>query len=434
MNRFRGESTNMFRKRLRGTSPAGTPVGEPGFPRRAWLQIDIGAPASVELYGKQNRGHLEVMLTNNSTMPLVPGREGEIAFSFKLLDHKGEVLPHEAVRTPLTQPVLPGQRHTQRVTVIVPGALLQDTAAIRVGLLHEQQYWVESLDPRHPRTVSISRAEPLNTTEAMMASAGQIWPRGKGNGLRWPYGSMMASEQHKLLYIPVAKCACTSLKSMMLKLAGIDEPEIATELGVHFVTDRFNTGVQLKDKPIDLAREILASDQYFKFSVIRNPFERLVSAYLEKFVYHRTAERNLLHTRQVISAVQGSADIDPVRGISFDQFVEYIFTQDPYDLDPHWRPQFLYFLGVPHISRIFRLDNIGQLEQYLQQDLGIEVRLDHSNATDKSDIFLPEASTLTASEFDSRESIHPDSFLSSRHAEAIRQYYREDFEFYRTAV
>lgn len=252
--------------------------------------------------------------------------------------------------------------------------------------------------------------------------------------MRWPYDSIMVSEQEKLLYIPVAKCACTSLKSMIVQLAGIEKPEMAIELGVHLITDTFNTGVQLKDKPIDLARDILASDQYFKFGVIRNPFERLVSAYLEKFVYQRTTERNLLHTEEIVREVGDSAGFDPRTGINFDQFVEYIFRQDPYDLDPHWRPQYLYFLGVKHISRIFRLENIAQLEQQLRQRVGIEIQLGHENATSKSEIVLPTASELSAAELEKQGAIHPDSFLSSRHVEAIREYYREDFELYRTAV
>jgi hypothetical protein len=317
--------------------------------------------------------------------------------------------------------------------VIIPTAELKGVPAIRVGLLCKGEFWVERVNPKHPCTVKIIAAGKLSGPEATMAAAGQIWPRGKGNGFRWPYGSMMVSEQHKLLYIPVAKCACTSLKSMMVKLAGVESPDIAIELGVHFVTDRFNTGVQLKDKPIDLAREILASDEYFKFSVIRDPFERLVSAYLEKFVYNRASKQNLAHTRKVIREVQGPGELDLDTGISFDRFVDYILQQDPYDLDPHWRPQYLYFQGIPHISRIFRLENIDKLERHLRQNLGIEVELGHSNATGKSDFFLPEASTLAASEFDDKESVHPDSFLSSPQAEAIRRYYREDFEFYSAA-
>ena len=248
------------------------------FPLSAWKSISIEANDTLSLYGKQNRGHLEVTVHNRSAELITPGEAGELVFSFKLLDTSGQIMPLDAVRTPLKKPIAPGSTHTQKVTVNVPAEKFAGATAVRVGLLREGEYWVEQLNPEHPATVQVSSQQDLPPVAARIAAASQIWRQGQGNGMRWPYGTMMVSESHKLLYIPVAKCACTSLKSMMVRLAGVDRPEIAIELGVHLVTDHFNTGVQLKDKPIELAREILASDQYFKFSVIRDPFERLVSA------------------------------------------------------------------------------------------------------------------------------------------------------------
>jgi hypothetical protein len=401
--------------------------------RGIWKHISVEGPDTLYLYGGHHRGHLDICLINHSDQPLDPETSPELVFSFKLLDEHGQVTAFEATRTPLTARVPAGAEHHQKVTVVVPPARFKQAATIRVGLLMEGHYWVESINPKHPKQVKLSLAHDLSPAEMRMESAKQIWPSGTGNGMRWPYGTMMVAERHKLFYIPVAKCACTSLKSMMIRLADVDRAEIAVELGVHFVTDRFNTGVQLKDKPIDRAREILASDDYFKFSVIRDPFERLVSAYLEKFVYNRHSQRNQLHTRPVIREVQGTDDIDIGQGISFDDFIHYVLRQDPYDLDPHWRPQHIYFLGVPHISRIFRLENINELEQFLLQNHGITVKLGHQNKTRKSDIFLPEAATLPAVEFDHRQAINPGSFVSSWNEQAIRDYYAEDFKFYHAA-
>lgn len=394
----------------------------------AWRQVRIEAATTLDLYGAQNRGFLEVTVVNNSRQLLSP--EGELGLSYKALDKRGRVLPVKGVCTPLEGIVAAGTRRTQKVAVLVPQENLAAVAAVRVGLVREGQHGIEQLNPEHPATVQVSSRQNLSATDALLGAASQIWPQRKANGLRWPYGAMMVSERHKLFYIPVAKCACTSLKSMMVRLAGVEKPEIAMELGVHLVTDRFSTGVQLKDKPIELAREILASDQYFKFSVLRDPFERLVSAYLEKFVYNRHNHRNLIHTRPVIRAVQGSEEIDLDQGISFDQFLEYILQQDPYELDTHWRPQHLYFRGVPHISKIFRLENIDELENHLRQHHQIDVKLGHKNKTAKSDFQLPRAHSLPAAEFDQMDAINPESFLHTSHAPAIRRYYQEDFEFY----
>jgi hypothetical protein len=404
------------------------------FPRKAWKQVRIEAADTLTLFGAKSRGYLQVDLINDSSVALETGPGMEFAFAFKLLSSAGKVLDLESVRTGLSASVAPGSKHTQKITVIIPRLKEKGVAAIRVGLLREGEYWVENLNPLHPTTVTVTQAGEMPPSDVKLAVASQIWEKGSSNGMRWPYGSMMVAESHKLFYVPVAKCACTSLKSMMVNLAGIERPEIAIELDVHFVTDRFNTGVQLKDKTIDRAREILASDDNFKFSVIRNPFERLISAYLEKFVYRRHNPRNLMHTRSVISAVQGSTEIDLDQGISFDQFVAFILNQDPFDLDPHWRPQHLYFLGVKHMSRIYRLENIAELEKYLLEEQGVTIKLGHKNKTGKSDIHLSQASTLPSREFDNGGPINPDSFLATPHADAIREYYREDFEFYGSGV
>ena len=403
------------------------------FPRKAWRHIAIEMPDTLELFGGQPRGYLKVTLSNDSDHLLDPRDNADIAFSFRILGSDGEVLAKEGTRTPLRDSVAPGTTYTQIVDIAISPKMLEAATAIRVGLLDEGRYWVENVYPEHPQEVRLKPSTEQHTVQALLAAGGQIWERGKNNRLRWPYSTMMVSESHKLLYVPIAKCGCTSLKSMMVKLAGVERGDVAEDLGIHFITDRFNTGVQLKDKPMELARQILASDQYFKFSVIRDPFERLVSAYMEKFVYKRKNIHNLSHTKPVISAVQGTDNIDLDRGISFDDFAHYIVQQDPYDLDPHWRPQNLYLLGVPHMSQIFRLENIARLETYLQQNLGVTVELGHVNATIKSDTLLPEASRLTADTLDSQDAIHPDSFLSSQHAELIRQYYQEDFRIYSNA-
>lgn len=404
------------------------------FPAKAWRQVSIEAAATLTLYGEQNRGHLQVTLVNNSTFALEAEPDGALAFSFKLLNASGEVLNIESVRTPLSASVPALGKHSQKVAVIIPRLQEEGVASIRVGLLKEGEYWVESHNPAHPVIVEVVKAGEMPPSDYKLAAAGQIWDSAKGNGMRWPYGSMMVAQSQKLFYIPVAKCACTSLKSMMVRLAEIDRPEVAIELDVHLVTDRFKTGVQLKDKPMDQAREILASDKYFKFSVVRDPFERIISAYLEKFVYERHSPRNLMHTRPVIGAVQGSADIDQDRGISFDEFIAFILSQDPFELDPHWRPQHLYLRGVKHISRIFRLENIAELEQYLQREKGLTVKLGHANKTGKSDVHLQQACRLPAGELDRAGPIDPDSFLTTDHAEALRAYYREDFSLYCSAV
>lgn len=377
---------------------------------------------------------LEVQVDNNSAEDLPPDNGKGVAFSFRLLEQDGRPIDFECVRTPLRANIPAGKSHQQEIQVIIPAQHIEKTAAIRVCLLQLREYWGDKINPDHPATVTISRGPDLSPTQKMLAEGSHLWPRGKSNALKWPYNTMMVAQEHRLMYIPVAKCACTSLKSMMVELAGVEHSDQAIKLGVHQVTDRFNTGVQLKDKPMDLAREILASDQYLKFAVVREPFERLVSAYLEKFVHNRDSARNLLHTRPIISEVQGTTEIDLQRGISFDEFVAYILQQDSWDLDTHWRPQYLYMLGVPHISKVFRIEDLDKLATYLGEERGIQVKLGHKNRTSKSSEILVGASALKADQLENTGTISPESFLSSKYFDEVRRFYQEDFDLYQNAA
>ncbi len=341
------------------SEPGAQPADE--LSPEAWAAVRLAVPARLPVPPVDRPCCLEVALTNGLKVALEPGVANRLCFSFRLLDAAGGSLPHEGLRTPLEATVAPGATHRQKILVDIPPSLRARAARLRVGLLRPGRFWVEQLCPDHPQLVQLVPDECPPQDPFAPLAPGAIWPADHSNGLGWPFRAMMVDERHRLLYIPVAKCACTSLKSMMVKLAGIEQPETAILLDVHRVTDRFNTGALLKDKPIELARAILAAEDYTKFTVMRDPLERLVSAYMEKFVYNRRLRQNRLHIRPVLRAVRGGETVAADPGISFREFVTYILARDPYDLNPHWRPQHLYFLGVPHLTRVFRLENIEAL-------------------------------------------------------------------------
>ena len=395
-----------------------------------WGQVHVEAQSVLALSAEQSDTQLTATIVNNSTRPLPSDNGNGIFFSLQLIGVDGHVIARESVRTLLSTRVPAGASHTQDIHVLIPAQYSQLAVALRVGLAQNQKSWIERINRTHSAVVRLDFGAEMSHAQRVVWEGSGIWPQGRGNGLPWPAGTMMVSEKYKVLYIPVAKCACTSLKSLMVELAEIEQHEKAIQLGVHFVTDRFNTGVQLKDKTMKRAWQILASDQYFKFIVVREPFERLVSAYLEKFVYNRHNKRNLLHTRAVLRHVQGTDKPDLQRGISFDEFVGYVTSQDPMKLDPHWRPQCLYLAKVRHMTKVYRLEDIALLELDLRQKLGIAVQLKHRNKTRKSELPVAKVAAMTAGKIDSLAAFDPDSFLTSKHSKAIRNYFAEDFELY----
>jgi hypothetical protein len=398
-----------------------------------WNLVRIELPAICALPLETATTELPVSVVNKAGKALPCGTEKPLTLHWQLYDYDGRKIQHARRLTPLSAAIPPGSRREQALKIEIPTDINERVASIQVRLGTADGSWVSKLHRGHARPVLLDRGKCFSRLQEVMLQGARIWPLGRSNGLRWPSSAMMVSEQHKLLYIPVAKCACTSLKSSMLALAEIEQYPRAVELGVHLVTDRFNTGVQLKDKSMKRAWDILASTDYFKFMVVREPFERLVSAYLEKFVYNRHNERNLLHTRDVIARAQGSSAIDLQRGISFDDFVSAIITEEPGELDPHWRPQNLYRKTVKRRINTYKLEHIDRLEDALAGITGQALQFGHRNKTRRSDRLLRSLSTLPAAEIEKLGSFDPRSFESTDRREAIQDYYRDDIELYHAA-
>jgi hypothetical protein len=415
------------------TTPAAEKRNGSGFPAAAWADIHVEAPGILPLPLESTSGVLHVTIVNGSLTPLNTSELGPLTLNYRLFDADGKSLGDILAGASVTGTIPPGECQHRDLQIEIPTHLNNRAASARVGLGRPNGKRVNRFYRYQARTVLFDRGKCLTRLQEVMLEGARIWPLGRSNGLRWPSSAMMVAERHKLLYIPVAKCACTSLKAAMLELAGIEHHEKAIDLGVHLVTDRFNTGVQLKDKSMKQAWEILASPDYFKFMVVREPFERLVSAYLEKFVYNRHNERNLLHTRQVIERVQGSRSIDLQQGISFNDFASAVVSSQELDLDPHWRPQYLYRKTVKHHISTYKLENIEKLAAALGNITGRSLQLEHRNRTRKSSERLSNVDSLPAGEVEKLGSLDPRSFESTALRHAISQYYEKDLELYLSA-
>ncbi|XP_020619568.1 carbohydrate sulfotransferase 11-like [Orbicella faveolata] len=112
-------------------------------------------------------------------------------------------------------------------------------------------------------------------------------------------------------------------------------------------------------------------EKYFKFTFVREPFERILSAYKDKFVYPRFPRKKLqLHGTAILRTVRPNASksaLDKLDDITFREFIEYLVTKGSSKSTPvmnwHW-DNYVNICGMCAVN----YDFIGHYETF-DQDL-----------------------------------------------------------------
>ena len=113
-------------------------------------------------------------------------------------------------------------------------------------------------------------------------------------------------------------------------------------------------------------------ESYFKFTFVREPFERILSAYKDKFVYLRKYDRPILefHGKEILKNFRPNASqraLKELNDITFREFIEYLVTKGSKRstsvMDWHW-DNYVNICGMCSIE----YDFIGHYET-MEQDL-----------------------------------------------------------------
>ncbi|XP_020621653.1 carbohydrate sulfotransferase 14-like isoform X1 [Orbicella faveolata] len=135
----------------------------------------------------------------------------------------------------------------------------------------------------------------------------------------------------------------------------------------------FNEGrriIKLGQFPPDQQKQML--ETYFKFTFVREPFERILSAYKDKFVHLRQGDRRTLefHGREILKNFRPNASksaLEKLDDITFREFIEYLVTKGSNKstrvMDWHWN-NYANICGMCAIN----YDFIGHYETF-DQDL-----------------------------------------------------------------
>lgn len=134
------------------------------------------------------------------------------------------------------------------------------------------------------------------------------------------------SLRNHYVYFAVGKAANSTVKHHLYELE-----YSGTRFKMKSVHDRQSAPLlspfQLPD---DLFEEVFTTPKYFRFSVVRNPYSRLLSCYLDRIVPgNGAAYRQLIRT---LHRPEGAT-------VSFPEFIRTACSQAPFAQNNHWRLQ-----------------------------------------------------------------------------------------------
>jgi len=252
----------------------------------------------------------------------------------------------------------------------------------------------------------------------------QIWSLIK----KTSHHQFFVQREHGLMWCKVPKAASTSWLHAFLKLANVPDHLIPEDngMGLHaFLRDKYpllskNLNKQFMTKSV-------------KFVVVRHPFERIVSAYLDKL--HSYA-RDLKYRGGYYYAMYGADIVNMYRPKyqerfpknplfmrkepSFVEFVEYLVGTPVSKYDEHWKPIFL--LCPPchfKFDVIVKMETFDRDTQFIlsQRSLEDDVSLRKKHSSTKSEDSKDDARTLF-------------SQLSKHMVRALYDKYRLDFQMF----
>ena len=147
----------------------------------------------------------------------------------------------------------------------------------------------------------------------------------------FPYGRSQinylvnCSKKHKFVYVETPKVACSTIKRV-LQLIEVDGDATRLSKQVH------NRQASPLATPMNIGidpDELFTGDAYFRFAFVRNPYSRILSAYLDKIVTNEWERSWRLPTL-------GFKKDDQVTLL---QFLEVIREVPNIHKDIHWAPQ-----------------------------------------------------------------------------------------------
>ena len=201
------------------------------------------------------------------------------------------------------------------------------------------------------------------------------------------------SHKHKYIYLYIPKVACTTIRELLARHEGIKYVPNWTMYGNRVATTKFN---YIKYKGGNKYKD------YFKFSFVRNPWDRLVSCYADKVVGVRDRPNSFWvrngNFKPFIHRYKR-----PFSKMSFDTFANLVIITPDKNSDGHFRSQYTFFENI-NLDFIGRFENLNADLDNVKRQLGIDLKHGHlwksKRKRNYCDYYTPELAYLIGKRYE----------------------------------
>ncbi|XP_032373003.1 carbohydrate sulfotransferase 8 [Etheostoma spectabile] len=146
--------------------------------------------------------------------------------------------------------------------------------------------------------------------------------------------NLFVEDKYKLLYCQVPKAGCSNWKRTLMVLAGMAPNAQSIK------HDTVHDGNHLRElRTFDHKGIMHRLETYTKVMFVREPLERIVSAYRDKFENPNDYYHNLFG-KPIISKYRANPSVEALKtgnGVTFKEFVQYLLdVHRPVGMDIHW--------------------------------------------------------------------------------------------------
>lgn len=175
------------------------------------------------------------------------------------------------------------------------------------------------------------------------------------------FSRIYVDEKYKLLYCEVPKVACTNWKRILLILSGHMNTSNPEEIPAYLVHSTYQNEYLTRLSEFSPDEVAFRIENYFKFLFVREPMERILSAYLNKFTMPYSTEYQRRFGRKIVRRYRRTPSRESLKhghDVTFNEFAKFLLdsrTTRPFDA--HWRP----YQDLCHPC-LLRYDVIGKYE------------------------------------------------------------------------